>query len=218
MTAGGFGGGLGDGLSAGGASTLLGAQDAQYPGPCPQAIATRSSGAQAIYRAESRKQAQQAFQQFRLRWQSAYGSMVKQLEKDLPELLNFFDCPKPVWKKVRTTNLIERCFVEGDAAHGRWWFSLTLVVLTESSMPSFRDLIMSGKTAPLSFLHTQLDVTTHRTSSTTSKCIDASGSPPKATCLAPTLCVQPNPERTGLQGFPTSRSGLPRSPGSTPPD
>jgi putative transposase len=68
--------------------------------------------AQAIYRAESRKQAQQAFQQFRLRWQSGYGSMVKQLEKDLPELLNFFDCPKHLWKKVRTTNLIERCFVE----------------------------------------------------------------------------------------------------------
>ena len=49
---------------------------------------------------------------------------VKQLEKDLPELLNFFDCPKPLWKKVRTTNLIERCLSKCDAAHGRWW-SLT---------------------------------------------------------------------------------------------
>jgi putative transposase len=37
--------------------------------------------AQAIYRAESRKQAQQAFQQFRLRWQSLYASMVKQLRR-----------------------------------------------------------------------------------------------------------------------------------------
>jgi len=37
---------------------------------------------------------------------------VRQLEKDLPELLNFFNAPKPLWKKVRTTNIIERCFVE----------------------------------------------------------------------------------------------------------
>ena len=38
--------------------------------------------------------------------------MVGRLEKDLPELLNFFDCPKPMWRSVRTTNIIERCFVE----------------------------------------------------------------------------------------------------------
>jgi putative transposase len=37
---------------------------------------------------------------------------VKQLEKDLPELLTFFDFPPSLWKKLRTTNVIERCFVE----------------------------------------------------------------------------------------------------------
>ena len=75
--------------------------------------------AQAIYRAESRKQAQQAFQQFRLPWQSAYGNIwsKESCKKDLPELLNFFDCPKPVWKKLPTTNLIERCFVESATPH-----------------------------------------------------------------------------------------------------
>ena len=68
--------------------------------------------AQAIYRAESRQQARQAFRRFRFRWQRDYPSMVRQLEKDLPELLHFFNSPKHLWQRVRTTNLIERCFVE----------------------------------------------------------------------------------------------------------
>jgi len=68
--------------------------------------------AQAIYQADHRRGAQQAFRQFQLRWHSDYPSLVRQLEKDLPELLNFFQAPKTVWKKVRTTNVIERCFVE----------------------------------------------------------------------------------------------------------
>jgi len=68
--------------------------------------------AQAIYLADTRRAAQEAFQRFRSHWQSIYPLIVRQLEKDLPELLNFFSAPKPVWKKVRTTNLIERCFVE----------------------------------------------------------------------------------------------------------
>lgn len=38
--------------------------------------------------------------------------MVKQLEKDLPDLLAFFSFPKHLWKQLRTTNIIERCFVE----------------------------------------------------------------------------------------------------------
>ena len=38
--------------------------------------------------------------------------MVRQLERDLPELLAFYRFPKPLWRKLRTTNLIERVFVE----------------------------------------------------------------------------------------------------------
>jgi putative transposase len=68
--------------------------------------------AQAIYQAEDRKQAQAAFRGFRSRWQKHYGSMVRQLEKDLPELLSFFSFPRHLWRKLRTTNIIERCFVE----------------------------------------------------------------------------------------------------------
>ncbi len=69
-------------------------------------------GAQAIYRADSRRQAEAAFRAFRQRWQHDYGSMVRQLERDLPELLSFFSFPQHLWRKLRTTNIIERCFVE----------------------------------------------------------------------------------------------------------
>jgi putative transposase len=69
-------------------------------------------GAQAIYRAENRRQAEAAFRRFRQRWQREYGPMVRRLERDLPELLSFFSFPRQLWKKLRTTNVIERCFVE----------------------------------------------------------------------------------------------------------
>jgi transposase-like protein len=50
-------------------------------------------GAQAIYRALSRAEAITAFRCFRGRWQRDYGSMVRRLERDLPELLSFFALP-----------------------------------------------------------------------------------------------------------------------------
>lgn len=68
--------------------------------------------AQAIYGADGRKQAQAAFRVFRSHWRAIYPAMVKRLERDLPELLAFFSFPRHLWKKLRTTNLIERCFVE----------------------------------------------------------------------------------------------------------
>ena len=34
------------------------------------------------------------------------------MEKDLEELLNFYYCPKEIWIKVRTTNVIGRAFRE----------------------------------------------------------------------------------------------------------
>jgi putative transposase len=70
------------------------------------------AGAQAIYRAQSRVQAEAAFRSFRARWQRAYPSTVKRLGRDLPELLSFFAFPRHLWRKLRTTNVIERCFVE----------------------------------------------------------------------------------------------------------
>ena len=68
--------------------------------------------AQRIYQADCLAEARQAFRTFQRCWQSLYPRLVKSLEKDLPELLNFFYFPQPLWKKLRTTNAIERCFVE----------------------------------------------------------------------------------------------------------
>jgi transposase-like protein len=68
--------------------------------------------AQAIYLAQNRAQAEAAFRAFRARWRGRYGPMVRQLERDLPELLSVFAFPAHLRKKLRTTNVIERCFVE----------------------------------------------------------------------------------------------------------
>ena len=68
--------------------------------------------AQAIYLADGLRQAQTAARAFCRRWRPLYPSMVRQLERDLPELLAFFRFPKHLWRKLRTTNIIERCFVE----------------------------------------------------------------------------------------------------------
>ncbi|MBV9625575.1 MAG: IS256 family transposase [Acidobacteria bacterium] len=68
--------------------------------------------AQAIYLAETRQKAVTAFRNFRARWKREYAAMVKQLGRDLPELLSFFVLPRHLWRKLRTTNIIERCFVE----------------------------------------------------------------------------------------------------------
>ncbi|MFN0117308.1 MAG: transposase [Elusimicrobiota bacterium] len=34
------------------------------------------------------------------------------MEQDLDSLLHFFSCPKSLWVKLRTTNIIERVFRE----------------------------------------------------------------------------------------------------------
>jgi putative transposase len=64
--------------------------------------------AQRIYLARNARQARRAFPRFRFHWRALYPGLVKRLERDLPDLLTFFDFPR----KLRTTNAIERCFVE----------------------------------------------------------------------------------------------------------
>jgi putative transposase len=70
------------------------------------------AGAQKIYLANHAAGARRAFERFRFHWRSRYPAMVRQLERDLPELLHFFALPSHLWRKLRTTNMIERCFVE----------------------------------------------------------------------------------------------------------
>jgi len=68
--------------------------------------------AQHIYQATSQATARRAFERFRFRWRAKYPQLVRRLERDLPELLMFFEFPRHLWRKLRTTNAIERCFVE----------------------------------------------------------------------------------------------------------
>jgi putative transposase len=70
------------------------------------------SQAQRIYLAKNLAAARRAFERFRFQWRSRYPAMVRQLERDLPELLHFYALPRHLWRKLRTTNVIERCFVE----------------------------------------------------------------------------------------------------------
>jgi len=68
--------------------------------------------AQAIYQAPNLAEARQAFQAFAQRWRADYPRVVRQLERDLPELLSFLSFPPALRRQLRTTNLIERVFVE----------------------------------------------------------------------------------------------------------
>ncbi len=70
------------------------------------------NSAQAIYLASDHAAAVRAFRTFQARWQEAYPTLARKLEQDLPDLLSFFQFPQPLWRKLRTTNVIERCFVE----------------------------------------------------------------------------------------------------------
>jgi transposase-like protein len=69
-------------------------------------------GLWAIYAANSRAVARRAFQRWRERWLRIAPAAVNCLARDLESLLTFFSCPAQLWKTLRTTNLIERSFVE----------------------------------------------------------------------------------------------------------
>ena len=68
--------------------------------------------AKLIYQAQHRTEALRRFRQWKARWQKPAPKAVACLETDLEELLAFFDCPNVDWRRLRTTNVIERLFVE----------------------------------------------------------------------------------------------------------
>jgi putative transposase len=68
--------------------------------------------AASIYRASSKSEAQKAFREWKSHWESRRPKAVACVERDLQALLNFFAAPPGHWKKVRTTNVIERAFRE----------------------------------------------------------------------------------------------------------
>lgn len=70
------------------------------------------AGAKEIYRAETRRDAVHAYWEWARRWRAEAPKAVACIERDLDALLAHFTCPMAQRKKVRTTNCIERCFVE----------------------------------------------------------------------------------------------------------
>jgi len=68
--------------------------------------------AKLIYQAQHRTAALQRFREWKRRWRTQAPKAVACLEADLEELLAFFETPPAHWKGVRTTNVIERLFVE----------------------------------------------------------------------------------------------------------
>jgi len=68
--------------------------------------------AKLIYQAPHKTEAIRRFRDWKRRWRGQAPKAVTCLERNLEELLAFFDCPKLHWKRLRTTNVIERLFVE----------------------------------------------------------------------------------------------------------
>ncbi len=70
------------------------------------------SEARSIYDAKDRKEAVRAYNRWAAKWRSIAPKAVGCIEKDLEELLNFYNCPEEMRIKLRTTNVIERAFRE----------------------------------------------------------------------------------------------------------
>jgi len=70
------------------------------------------SGAKTIYQADTQKEAVNRFRLWTSRWNSLEPKAVLCLEHDLGEMLSFLSCPRAHWKKIRTTNAVERAFRE----------------------------------------------------------------------------------------------------------
>jgi putative transposase len=69
-------------------------------------------GARAIYKAETKRSAIQAYWAWARRWRGEAPRAVACLERDMEALLSFLACPPQHQRIVRTTNAIERCFRE----------------------------------------------------------------------------------------------------------
>lgn len=66
-----------------------------------------------ISHATGMKEAQRMLRRFVLKWRESYPHAVECLEKDIEHLVNFFAIvDSSLWRHIRTTNAIERRFVE----------------------------------------------------------------------------------------------------------
>jgi transposase-like protein len=66
-----------------------------------------------ISHAAGSKEAQRMFRRFVLKWRESYPKAVECLEKDIEHLVSFYAiADSSLWRHIRTTNAIERRFVE----------------------------------------------------------------------------------------------------------
>ncbi len=72
-----------------------------------------------IWLAETRQNADQAFDQFLATYEAKYPKAVECLRKDRNELLAFYDFPAEHWLRLRTTNPIESTFATVRLRHRR---------------------------------------------------------------------------------------------------
>lgn len=68
--------------------------------------------AKLLYGQNNKKEATRAFRAWMDKWAKTYPKAAACLEKDIDELLSFYDFPSSHRKKIRTTNAIERAFRE----------------------------------------------------------------------------------------------------------
>lgn len=69
-------------------------------------------GASHIYQAPTKREARARFASWAEAWRERVPKVVACLENDLEPLLAFLGCPEADWRRVRTTNAIERAFRE----------------------------------------------------------------------------------------------------------
>jgi len=70
------------------------------------------AGLREVYQALSLRAAKDALRRWCTRWAEKYPNVVASVEEDSGLLLAFFTCPELHWEYVRTTNPIERVFLE----------------------------------------------------------------------------------------------------------
>ena len=86
----------------------------------PQSMQGKAKGMlHDIYLAETRKEAEAAFDRFTSLYRVKYDKAVTCLEKDREELLAFYDFPAEHWGHLRTTNPIESTFASVRLRHRR---------------------------------------------------------------------------------------------------
>jgi len=65
-----------------------------------------------VYQAESKQEANARVDKFARRWYAAEEKAVRSLRFNFEKTLTYLDFPRQIWKKIRTTNILEREFRE----------------------------------------------------------------------------------------------------------